>query len=496
MCGIFCTLGRDALARTGAGLEKLRHRGPDQESIWSAQEDVAIGFARLAINGRRKPKATFHQYKNLVGVFNAEIYNHLALAEKLGWTGDDPIDTEVILPLFEKYQMQMIDQIDGFYAGIIYNMQTKELFWCKDSVGKKPLFLAADKNHLYLTSEAKALPNIIDLQPLPLGIGKIGLENGATHLKHRCTSKNLPGDQLEWMSLFESAVLKRLKNNDTNKAGIFLSGGIDSAIISALAEKNKGDMHIHYYALADQESPDYSYICDVLEYLKIPPARYRFIPPPSRTDTETLIKKVIYATESYNPSIISNGMGTFLLSQAAREDGVKVVLSGDGADEVFCGYWDLKKTDNWKETRAKALEYLHMTELRRVDLASMAHSVEVRCPFLDLAIISKAQTLQYKDLFLSDGNKIMRKKILRDLFSHMLPDQVISRGKLPFDRGSGLQENICKFCNDKRFSEESFFKNIWHQKFQDNLGKLCGLEWFWSYPLFDEAIKKRGDKYV
>lgn len=495
MCGIFCTIGPNAVAITKTGLEKLRHRGPDQQNIWS-KEALTLGFTRLAINGLQSKQEIIHQHKHLVGVFNAEVYNHRELAHDLGQASGYGADTQVILPLFEKYGAQMINQIDGFYSGVIFDAEAGRMFWCKDVVGKKPLFFAKNADHLFLTSETKALPKVLDLEPLPVGFGEIDLMTQSVRMLCSHSVTNLETDQRGWMQLFENAVRKRLQNNETKRAGIFLSGGIDSSIIAMLAEKFKDDIEILYYSLGNADSQDHPYVQTLLDYLKIAPERHRFIPLPQGKALKSIIEAVVCDTESYNPSIVSNGIGTWLLSQAAQTDDLKVVLTGDGADEVFLGYWgNLRPSDDWQGKRRLVLETLHMTEMRRVDMTSMAHSIEIRCPFLDRALLSKAQTLDYNDLYCQQDGKLICKKLLRDLFSHILPDEIVRRSKLPFDRGSGLQKCVWQLCTENGCTEKDFLKEIWIENFQHSLEDFMDYDWFRSYPAFDDDIDKRGRRY-
>ena len=121
-----------------------------------------------------------------------------------------------------------------------------------------------------------------------------------------------------------------------------------------------------------------------------------------------LFREVVKSTESFNPSIISNGLATYVLSKAVNDAGIKVVLGGEGADELFGGYHKFTSADsNWKEIRNQLINDMQMTELRRLDLASMAHSVEVRCPFLDIKVRNFAESLDFEDLYEGDVNKVI-----------------------------------------------------------------------------------------
>ena len=216
---------------------------------------------------------------------------------------------------------------------------------------------------------------------------------------------------------------------------------------------------------------------------------------PEQPEIGALIDAVVYHTESYNPSIISNGIGTFVLAKCAAENGIKVALGGDGADEVFCGYFDHSPADIWRAQRHQLLNDLHKTELRRVDAAAMAQGIEVRCPFLDRGVIRISDGLNGEDFYGSDRTGFQRKKILRDTFSDILPAEISQRQKVSFDRGTGIQLHVIQHCMAANLTEKAFLKRMWQKHFSTSLSSHEDEPYFHSYPAFDKFISARAKKY-
>jgi asparagine synthase (glutamine-hydrolysing) len=211
----------------------------------------------------------------------------------------------------------------------------------------------------------------------------------------------------------------------------------------------------------------------------------RYVGLPNAEEIPILIQKVVWATESFNPSIISNGLGTYLLSKSVNEAGIKVVLGGEGADELFGGYHKYSSPDsNWKYIRKQLINDMPITELRRLDLSSMAHSVEVRCPFLDQRVRNFSDNLVFDDLYRGDVNKA----ILREVFEGLLPNSVLQRQKTSLDVGSGIRSMVVKCLTNNGQTERQSLKEIWNELFDMDVSNL----FFSSYPVFDAVIDKRG----
>lgn len=496
MCGIIVVIGNNSKEKAEKCIQKISHRGKDNYTI-KTYKNISFAFTRLAINDVSDKGNQPFEYNAYIGLFNAEIYNHLEIKNTYNFTQKGKSDTEIILPLYEKEQENIVSILDGFYSGIIYNKKTESLIFLKDYIGKKPLFFAYDNDTRYISSELKALPKIKYFEIIPKGISKLKDKKIIKVKTHSIDkSSNFSDDTL--YSIIKNAVHKRTVDIKNEKIAIFLSGGLDSSIIAILASKILHLKHIQYYALLDKEHPDYAYIQIMKKSLNLNSNDFKMINLPSKKELISLIKELVYCTESYNPSIISNGIGSYLLSKEANRDGIKVVLTGDGADEMFMGYYNddsISDIASLKEKQQNLINDLHFTELRRVDLTSMANTIEIRCPFLDKDIHTMVSTLKYNDFFGNDEKKL-NKNILRKAFKEDLPKDIYNRPKVSFDVGSGIQKLMIEICKESGMTEEKYLKNIWNTFFIDTLSEVKENTYFYSYPVFNKVIPNRSHKYT
>lgn len=473
MCGIIFIYGPKSLERVQYSLPKLIHRGPDDQQIIIG-ENMALGFTRLAINGVGKVGSQPMKFQEMLGAFNGEIYNHQSLSEKYNLPLSSS-DTEIILPLFKKINKGILGALDGFFSGIIIDRNTSQVWTIRDHIGKKPLFIGRSRDNIFITSEIKVIDNIDDFSLLPLGLSSIDLESGSVKVISQHQSIQI---EQSLVGIFENAVIKRLPPID-QPVGVFLSGGLDSSIVAAIVAKYRPDAT--YFTLGNDV--DFDFTQEVVEALGLKDIRR--ISLPKESEMPLLIREVVKSTESFNPSIISNGLATYVLSKAVNDAGIKVVLGGEGADELFGGYHKFASADsNWKEIRNQLINDMQMTELRRLDLASMAHSVEVRCPFLDIKIRNFAESLDFEDLYEGEVNKV----ILRKSFKDFLPNSIIQRQKTSLDVGSGVRKRVVNYLSSNDQTERQGLKNIWNEIFEMNSEHF----YFSHYPVFDEIINKRG----
>lgn len=469
MCGIVAIIGNGNIENA---LNKIKHRGLDATKIVYS-ENVAVGFNRLAINDKSENGTQPFEFNNLIGAFNGEIYNADELRKEFSIETKSNSDTEIILPLFERLGSSVIHHLDGFYSGIIYDKKNKQTFLLRDYIGKKPFFFGTSNNDSFIVSELKAVDFIDDFQIVLKGFSE--LKNGAINLLENHQIPFVSKEVLK-ETLIE-AVKKRFPKNE-KQFGIFLSGGLDSSIIASIVAKYADN--VIYYTLGNTD--DFSFVNVLAKQLGI---KIKNIELPKPNELPELIDKVVYHTESYNPSIISNGLATYLLSEEAHNDNLKVVLSGEGADELFCGYPVSKNANEWFEKRVELIENMHFTELRRLDLASMAHTIEIRCPFLDRKVYSVSNDCKAEDL-ISD---FQGKQILRNLFKDDLPRKITERNKMSFDVGSGIRKMVVEYLTQHGKTEKEQLKEIWNKHFENSLSNNF---YFHSYPTFDKAIEKRG----
>jgi len=479
MCGIALLYGPSASSRINSLIPRLEHRGPDDVYFWKSDR-IAIGFTRLAINDITEAGKQPYLCDGYVGAFNGEVYNYASLANKFKIKLNSHCDTHIILPLFLLEHENVLSSLDGFYSGLIYHPATNRLLLFRDHIGKKPLFIGESGGNFFVVSELKALDQISWFKEVPCGISQVDLQNRSFTLIAEHSRVSKPKNDL--FSVLFGAVKKRIPTGE-HKYGVFLSGGLDSSIIAAILCHLKSDAI--YFTLGNQDSTDWLMVQKLSKHLKL--SNVCNVPLPSAEELPDLIKTVVYATESYNPSIVSNGLATYVLSEAAKKEQIKVVLTGEGADEMFAGYHYGLSTLQWKETQANLVQDMHFTELRRLDLCSMAHGIEARCPFLDKDIRSIAENLDFTDYFAQGLNKVL----LRTTFGHLLPNDIAERRKTSFDVGSGIRAMVVKYLKRNGKSEKEELREIWCDVFQHDVSD----PYFHSYPVFDNVISQRGDRH-
>ncbi len=454
-------------------LPRLAHRGPDDQQV-KGTDDVALGFARLAINGIGEVGAQPMEYEDLIGTFNGEVYNFRELSEQFDLPSSSS-DTEIILPLFKQLGEGILDVLDGFFSGVIVDRSSSKIWTIRDHIGKKPLFVGRSGTRVFITSELKAIENVDHFSRIPLGLSSVDGSTGEIVVirQHQPFQVNDPISKI-----FRNAVVKRLPTPDQPVA-VFLSGGLDSSLVASVVAQHRPDAT--YFTLGS--GADHHAVQDVVKALDLQDVRYVGLP--DLEEMPDLIRKVVHITESYNPSIISNGLGTYLLSKAVREAGIKVVLGGEGADELFGGYHKFSSPDSdWKGIREQLIRDMPITELRRLDLASMANSIEVRCPFLDETLRNFSDQLAFADLYRGEANKI----ILRESFPDLLPESILLRQKTSLDVGSGIRGMVVDFLTDTGEKEREVLKKIWNEAFELDDSD----PYFSFYPVFDVQINKRG----
>ncbi len=478
MCGIVAIYNnqikfdKDMRSKCLKMSKKVRHRGPDWSGIYSS-DNAILAHERLSIvdiKSGRQP--LFSNDESIILTVNGEIYNHLDFrnSSEIDYKYQTNSDCEVIIPLFKEYGKDLLNHLNGIFSFFLYDKLENAFFVARDPIGVIPLYMGKDKNGTsYFSSEMKSLvgkcQNIKEFPP-----GHYMTNNDTKPIKYY--KKN-------WMSFdnIKNYNSKKDLNNSLENAvkrqlmsdvpfGVLLSGGLDSSIISSIVKKfskkriesdQKKDAwwpQIHSFAVGLKGSPDLKAANKVSKDLGTVHHEIHF------TIQEALdsLEDVIYYLETYDVTTVRASTPMYLMARYIKSMGIKMVLSGEGADEIFGGYLYFHKAPNSKEFHeetVRKIDKLHLYDCLRANKSLSAWGVEGRVPFLDKEFIDYSMNLDPK-LKMISSDKI-EKHILRESFKGYLPDDILWRQKEQFSDGVGYSwiDSLKEYA-DKSISENDF----------------------------------------
>ncbi|MDC1533227.1 asparagine synthase B [Polaribacter sp.] len=483
MCGIVCAfdLKESPEALRPQLLEmskKIRHRGPDWSGIYSDKK-VIMSHERLAIvDPASGQQPLFSEDKKLVLAANGEIYNHRELRKQFEGTYNfqTASDCEVILSLYKEKGVGFLDELNGIFGFALYDVEKDEYFIARDHVGIIPLYIGWDQNGtFYVASELKALEGVCTkIELFPPGHYMSSKDGQFVKWYHREwrdyeAVKENQTSIAEVKKALEDAVHRQLMSDVPY--GVLLSGGLDSSVTSAIAKKyaqkriesdDKSEAwypQLHSFSVGLEGSPDLAAAKKVADHIGTIHHEIKF------TIQEGLdaIKDVIYNIETYDITTIRSSTPMYLMARVIKSMGIKMVLSGEGADEIFGGYLYFHKAPNaeeFHEETVRKLEKLHMYDCLRANKSLMAWGIEGRVPFLDKEFIDVAMRLNPKDKMIN-GER-MEKWIIRKAFEDLLPESVAWRQKEQFSDGVGydwidtLKEVVDKEVTDEQLANAKF----------------------------------------
>ncbi|MCG3864652.1 MULTISPECIES: asparagine synthase B [unclassified Photobacterium] len=458
MCSVFGILDikSDAAALRPIALEmskKLRHRGPDWSGIY-ASEHAILAHERLAIVGLNSgAQPIYSPDKKLILAVNGEIYNHKEIRARYEGKYDFQTDSdcEVILALYQDMGEELLEELNGIFAFVLYDEEKDTYLVGRDHIGIIPLYQGFDENgNYYVASEMKALvPVCKTVSEFPPGCyyGSTDAEPQRYYTRDWNEYAAVQGNSTSKEELTEAleAAIKRQLMTDV-PYGVLLSGGLDSSITSAVAKRfaamriEDNDQseawwpQLHSFAVGLEGAPDLKAAREVAD--KIGTVHHEM----TYTIQEGLdaIRDVIYHIETYDVTTIRASTPMFLMGRKIKAMGIKMVLSGEGADEIFGGYLYFHKAPNAKEFHeetVRKLLALNMFDCARANKSLAAWGVEGRVPFLDKEFIDVAMRLNPEDKMCGNGK--MEKHILRECFEHYLPESIAWRQKEQFSDGVG-----------------------------------------------------------
>ncbi|MGY0145376.1 asparagine synthase B [Edwardsiella tarda] len=458
MCSIFGVLDLKTdpqeLRKTALEMSRLmRHRGPDWSGIYAGNNAI-LAHERLSIvdvNTGAQP--LYNQQRTHVLAVNGEIYNHQALRERLAdrYAFQTGSDCEVILALYQEYGPDFLDQLRGMFAFILYDAERDAYLIGRDHLGIIPLYMGHDEHgNLFVASEMKALVPICQtLREFPAGSALWSRDGEIRRYYQRdwfdyATVEQNPTDSAALRCALEESVKSHLMSDVPY--GVLLSGGLDSSIISAITKKFAARRveddersaawwpQLHSFAVGLQGAPDLKAAQEVANHLGTVHHEIHF----TVQEGMDAIRDVIYHIETYDVTTIRASTPMYLMARKIKAMGIKMVLSGEGADEVFGGYLYFHKAPNAKEFHdetVRKLLALHMYDCARANKAMAAWGVEARVPFLDKAFLDVAMRLNPRDKVCGNGR--IEKQLLRECFESYLPASVAWRQKEQFSDGVG-----------------------------------------------------------
>jgi asparagine synthase (glutamine-hydrolysing) len=439
--------------------KRIRHRGPDWSGIYCGEHTI-LAHERLAIvDPQSGGQPLYSPDGKVVLAVNGEIYNHHDIRDRHpGYAFKTKSDCEVILALYKEKGVDFLEDLNGIFAFALYDSENDCYLIARDPIGVIPLYMGWDSDGaFYVASELKALEGYCEkIESFPPGhylyskAGKLTRWYTRDWMDYENVKDN-PGTEQDpeviarLREALEAAVKRQLMTDVPY--GVLLSGGLDSSIVSAIARKYaskriESDDHekawwprLHSFAVGLEGSPDLLAARKVADHIGTVHHEVHF------TIQEGLdaIRDVIYHIETYDVTTVRASTPMYLLARVIRSMGIKMVLSGEGADEIFGGYLYFHKAPDAKalhEETVRKLDKLHLYDCLRANKSLAAWGVEGRVPFLDKEFMDVAMRLNPEDK-LSGLKGRMEKWILRKAFEDLLPESVAWRQKEQFSDGVG-----------------------------------------------------------
>lgn len=481
--------------------QKIRHRGPDWSGIYYGKKAILCHERLSIVDPESGGQPLYSPDKKQILAVNGEIYNHREIRERYSgkYEFQTGSDCEVILALYKDKGIDFLEDISGIFAFALYDEEKDEYLIARDPIGVIPLYIGKDNDgKIYCASELKALEGFCDKYEPFLPGHYYSSKEGVMKkwYKRDWTSydaiKNNKGSVKDIHDALESAVKKQLMSDVPY--GVLLSGGLDSSVISAIAKQYSGkrvesDLNhdawwpqLHSFAVGLKGAPDLIKAREVANFIGTVHHEINY------TVQEGLdaLRDVIYYIETYDVTTVRASTPMYLLARVIKSMGIKMVLSGEGADEVFGGYLYFHKAPDAKafhDETVRKISKLYMYDCLRANKSLSAWGVEGRVPFLDKEFLDVAMSIN-PELKMCPG-KTIEKKIVREAFADLLPESVAWRQKEQFSDGVGyswidsLKELTTNAVSDeemanasKRFpintpmnKEEYYYRTIFEEHF-------------------------------
>ncbi len=465
MCGIAGCIGRQDVETINRMLDALYHRGPNDRGVHTVGNSV-FGHTRLSIvdvAGGHQPIITNDGNKGII--CNGEIYNFRELRAKLTdkYKFQTDSDSETVLHLYEEKGVDCVRELDGMFAFAIFDGDN--FMMARDPIGIKPLYYGYRDGNLYFTSElgAMSLAGLEEVHEFPAGHYYTPKEGFVKYYRIPEIDENMitgiEEASAEIRETFIRAVKKRLLSDPDIHVGSFCSGGLDSSLVAAIAAEEIPNLHTFVVGMKDSSgelSDDIKASRIAAQHIGSQHHELVF----TEAEYYEALPKVIQQLETYDPSLVRCAVPCYFTCKNAA-DYVTVVLTGEGADEIFTGYHYMKHftAKQLNDEARRCIGNLHNINLQRADRMGMLFSLELRVPFLDTDMISLSMKIPPELKIREHNNARIEKWILRKAFedTDYLPDEILWRYKVQYTQGAGCEDLGEKLAH-KEISEDEYLK--------------------------------------
>jgi asparagine synthase (glutamine-hydrolysing) len=460
MCGILAIIGKGKDQELVKTLSKrMSHRGPDESDLHVTENGHILSHERLSIIDLHSGKQPIKGTKTAYMVHNGEIYNHQELRDGIlkHHTFKTKSDSEVIVHLYEEFGYDFCHLLDGDWAFVV--VDGDDYIAGRDPMGVKPLYYGLDeRGRMYFASEMKPIADQCKtFSTFPPGHFYTAKTGFVKYYKPAYEDYQKATNELDLVAIRESlteATRKRLMSDVP--IGVLLSGGLDSSLTSSIASRllKESGKKLHSFSIGlDADAPDAKAARKVAEFLGTEHHEVHF----TIEQGIEILDKLIWHLETYDVTSIRASTPMYFLSKAITDLGIKVVLSGEGADEIFGGYLYFRNAptvEDFQKETIERVQKLFTADLLRADKSTMAHGLEARVPFLDKAFLDTAMLIKAEEKMPKtyDGKE---KYILRKAFdtpdNPYLPNEVLWRQKEQFSDGVGYNwiDELIEYCSSK-----------------------------------------------
>jgi asparagine synthase (glutamine-hydrolysing) len=486
----------------------MSHRGPDESGVHVSASGAILCHERLSIIDLSTGRQPIQGTKNAYVMHNGEIYNHMELrqGELKHHTYRTTCDSEVIVHLYEEYGYDFCNKMRGIFTFVIIDDDTNKYMVARDPIGIKPLYYGYDRDcNMYFSSEMKSIADQCQhFEAFPPGhyyTPETGFVKYYQPAWDDYKTANKPVDLKELREALIDSTRVRLMSDVP--LAVLLSGGLDSSLISSITKRllrgTKQELHSFSVGLSP-DAPDLKAAREVAKFIGTIHHEVIF----SVEQGIKELEKIIWHLESYDVTTIRASTPMYFLSKYISEMGIKVVLSGEGADEVFGGYLyfhNAPSSEEFAKETVRRVKLLSTADCLRADKATMAWGIEARVPFLDRRFLDVAMAIRPEDRMPMRSEGRMEKYIVRKAFDDkddpFLPESILWRQKEQFSDGVGYNwiDQIIQYCNsivtDKDFAtaaerfphntpatkEAFYFRTIFEKHYPQDTAAKTVLKW-------------------